>query len=437
MRPIGTSVLRRKSMRLFRIRAGAFLIAALVSLALTSSAQVTSGNLVGTVFDPAGSTVPGAQIVATNTATGVETQTTATTAGAYRLENLPIGGYTLVATSPGFSKSELTGINITLNQTVTANFNLQIGKASTQVVEVVEAAVAIDTSTAQIQTTFDSKQLADLPSASGGQNNTGVINLSLLSAGVTTSGGAGYGEGPSVGGQRPTNNNFTIEGVDNNRLDITGPTVTVPNDAVAEFSVLANQFSPDFGHSSGGQFNEVVKSGTNEFHGAAYEYFANRNLNAADNLNFVEGNALHPRYDNNRFGGDFGGPIKRNKLFFFGDYEFNPVGQTVSTFYYAPTAVGYNLLSGLPGINQTNLSIYKQYLGTASAAVDPSTLPNGTPVLIAPGPGSNQSLGTGVFAAGQGVLQLPVGLVSSGLPNFFNQEYGVASVDYNISDTDS
>jgi hypothetical protein len=424
-------------MNLFRIRAGAFLIAALVSLALTSSAQVTSGNLVGTVFDPAGSTVPGAQIVATNTATGVETQATATTAGAYRLENLPIGGYTLVATSPGFSKSELRGINITLNQTVTANFNLQIGKASTQVVDVVEAAVAIDTSTAQIQTTFDSKQLADLPSASGGQNGTGVINLSLLSAGVTTSGGAGYGEGPSVGGQRPTNNNFTVEGVDNNRLDITGPTVTVPNDAVAEFSVLENQFSPDFGHSSGGQFNEVVKSGTNEFHGAAYEYFANRNLNAADNLNFVEGNALHPRYDNNRFGGDFGGPIKRNKLFFFGDYEFNPVGQTSSTFYYAPTAAGYNLLSGLPGINQNNLSIYKQYLGTAPVAADPSTLPNGTPVLIAPGPGSNQSLGTGVFATGQGTLQLPVGLVSSGLPNFFNQEYGVASVDYNISDTDS
>ena len=100
--------------------------------------------------------------------------------------------------------------------------------------------------------------------------------------------------------------------------------MTVPNDAVAEFSVLQNQFSPDFGHSSGGQFNQVVKSGSNEFHGTAYEYLQNRDLNAADNLNFVQGNPLHPRFDNNRFGGTFGGPIKSNKLFFFFNYEYNP-----------------------------------------------------------------------------------------------------------------
>src|SRR6185312_4119460 len=155
--------------------------------------------------------------------------------------------------------------------------------------------------------------------------------LSLLNAGVTTSGGSGYGTGPSVGGQRPTNNNFTIEGIDNNSLSVTGPIVTVPTDAVAEFSVLQNQFSPDFGHSSGGQFNQVVKSGANEFHGALYEYFNNRNLDAADNLDFVKGNPLHPRSDTNRFGGNFGGPIKRNKLFFFADYEYQPSGGTASS----------------------------------------------------------------------------------------------------------
>src|SRR5262249_10532514 len=152
------------------------------------------------------------------------------------------------------------------------------------------SAAAIDTTTAQVQTTFQTRQLADLGAASTG---SGVINLSLLSAGVTSSGGAGQGTGPSVGGQRPTNNSFTIEGIDNNSLAVTGPVVTIPNDAVSEFSILQNQFSADFGHSSGGQFNQVIKSGTNEFHGMAYDYFNNRNLDAADVLNYNLGNPLH------------------------------------------------------------------------------------------------------------------------------------------------
>ncbi|MBV9404017.1 MAG: TonB-dependent receptor, partial [Acidobacteriaceae bacterium] len=236
----------------------------------------------------------------------------------------------------------------------------------------------------------------------------------------------------------PTNNNFTIEGIDNNNLGVTGPVVKVPNDAVSEFSVLQNQFSPDFGHSSGGQFNQVVKSGTNEFHGQLYEYFQNRNLNAADNLDAVEGNPLHPRSDNNRFGGNFGGPIRHNKLFFFGDYEYNPIGSAAGTAYYAPTAAGYATLTALPGISQTNLTQFKKYLGTAATAADPSTLPFGSAVTVAPGPGSNESLGTGVFAPNAtGAVNIPVGLISSSLPAYGNYEYGVGSIDYNISDKDS
>ena len=102
---------------------------------------------------------------------------------------------------------------------------------------------------------------AELPMAAN--HLGGVLNLSLLGAGVASSGGFGVGTGPSVGGQRPRNNNFTIEGVDNNRKDVTGPAVAIPNDAVAEFTVLQNQFSAEFGHSSGGQFNTVLRGGTN------------------------------------------------------------------------------------------------------------------------------------------------------------------------------
>jgi hypothetical protein len=411
----------------------------LVTVAAPIFSQQTSGNLVGIIYDPAGATVPGVKVVAHNNATGVEVAITTTSAGDYRFSNLPAGVYTLNVAAPGFAGSEVRNVEVNLNQTGTANITLQLAKASQTVEVTTSATVAIDTSGAQIQTTFDSKQLADLPSASGGQNNSGVLNVSLLAAGVTSSGGAGYGMGPSVGGQRPTNNNFTIEGVDNNDLSVTGPVVSVPNDAVAEFSMLQNQFSSDFGHSSGGQFNEVVKSGTNQFHGEAYEYLENKNFNAADTLSAVLGNPPHPRFDDNRFGGNFGGPIKRNKLFFFGDYEFNPVGQTAATGYYAPTAAGYGLLAGLPGINQTNLGVFQKYLGTATSATAPAGLPTGSPVLVAPGPGSNESLGTGVFAtaAAPGALTVPVGLVSSSLPSFFNQEFGVGSVDYNISDKDS
>jgi hypothetical protein len=390
-------------------------------------AQLTSGNLTGTIYDQTGAIVPGATVVAHNTATGVDSTTSATSGGEYRFENLPIGAYSLIITSPGFAKAEVGNVNVQLNQTITTNVTLAIGQATTSV-QVTEAAVSIDTTTAQVQTTYEAKQLADLASASSG---SGVINLSLLNAGVTTSGGTGYGVGPSVGGQRPTNNSFTIEGIDNNALSVTGPVVTVPNDAVSEFSVLQNQFSPDFGHSSGGQFNQIVKSGTNEFHGAAYEYFQNRNLNAADNLSFVEGNPLHPRSDSNRFGGYFGGPIKRNKLFFFGDYEYAPSGGVNSTFYSAPTAAGYATLSALPGVSQTNLAQFQKYLGTAAA-------PDGTSALIAPGPGSNESLQTGVFAPGaSGAIGIPLGTTSVSLPSYQNAEYGVGSIDYNISERDS
>ncbi len=240
----------------------------------------------------------------------------------------------------------------------------------------------------------------------------------MLNAGVASSGAIGVGYGPSVGGQRPRNNNFTIEGIDNNDKSTTGPLVTVPNDAVAEFTVLQNQFSPEFGHSSGGQFNQVVKSGTNEFHGSLYEYFENRNMNAADNLDSVQGNPLHPRYDYNRFGGTFGGPIKRNKLFFFANYEYNPVGSTASTYYFAPTQTGYNTLASIPGVSPTNLSIFQKYLGVAPTVSPANQLPNGTPVTV-------------------GSRAIDVGQISSSLPKYTNYESGVGALDYNISDRDA
>jgi hypothetical protein len=339
---------------------------ALVLLALGAQAfaQTTSGELTGTVFDATGAVVPSATITATNEDTGIVTTALTTVAGQYRINNLLVGKYDLSVTASGFKKAELKNVTVTLNQVATTNVTLQIGQ-SAQTVEVAAEAAAIDTSTAQLQQTYTAQQLESLSMTSTG---SGVINAALLQAGVATGGAVGVGTGPSVGGQRPRNNNFTVEGIDNNNKSVTGPLVQVPNDAVSEFTVIANQFSPEFGHSSGGQFNQIIKSGTNQFHGTAYEYFANRNLNAADNLSAVQGNPLHPRYDNNRFGANFGGPIKRDKLFFFVNWEYNPISQTAGTSYDAPTAAGYSLLAGIPGINTTNLQQYQKYLGAAPTA---------------------------------------------------------------------
>src|SRR5204863_9520836 len=137
----------------------------------------------------------------------------------------------------------------------------------------------------------------ELPMAA--DSNGGVYNLALIGAGVASSGGVGVGYGPSIGGQRPRNNSFNVDGVDNNRKDVTGPVLFIPNDAVAEFTVLQNQFSAEFGHSSGGQFNTVLRGGTNQMHGMVYDYLQNRHLNAMDQADKRQGLTANPRFDLN------------------------------------------------------------------------------------------------------------------------------------------
>jgi len=171
----------------------------------------------------------------------------------------------------------------------------------------------LDTTTAQVTNDFTSQQVEDLPSATIG---SGVLNLSLLDSGLQRAVAWGWEAGLRSAASVRENNNFTIEGVDNNDTSVTGTLVTVPNDAVAEFSVLQNQFSPEFGHSSGAQFNTIVQSGTNEFHGLAYVYNQNRNYNALDTLQKLSGLTTVPRFDDNRFGGNFGGPIFKQQAFF-------------------------------------------------------------------------------------------------------------------------
>jgi hypothetical protein len=308
--------------RLSMLRAISFALLSMAIIAASATgafAQAISGNLVGTVLDSSSAVVPGAAVAVTKIDTSVTTTTTTNSTGAYHFENLPVGTYKVTVTSRGF-KTAIQQVDVVLNQTGTLNVTLSPG-ATTETIEVSGVAATIDTTSAQLQSTYDNRYSQDLGITSAGGVGAGVLNLSLLSPGVAQVSSMGIGVGPSVGGQRPYNNNFTVEGVDNNNKAVTGNLITVPNDAVDNFTLLTNQFNTEFGHSSGGQFNTTIKSGTNSFHGSLYEYFRNRNLNAIDNAFVLQGFTSNPRFDSNRYGGTFGGPIIKNKLFFFTNFE--------------------------------------------------------------------------------------------------------------------
>jgi hypothetical protein len=396
-----------------------FLLSGLLGLsAMPVLGQAVDGNVFGTILDSQGAAVVGADVTATNTETNITASTKSGATGEYRFDHLLVGTYRITAKMVAFKTiSEL--VQVELNKTVTRNVTLLPGVTS-ETVEVSGVPPVLDTTTAQLQNTYHSKQLEDLPIASVG---SGVINLSLLDAGVATSGGVGLGSGPSVSGQRPRNNNFTVEGVDNNDKSVTGPLLQLPNDAVDQFTVLQNQFSPEFGHSSGGQFNQTIKSGTNNFHGRLYEYFQNRKLNAMDSqlaLSEVS-NGLPIRktpYDNNRFGGQIGGPIIKNKLFFFTNWEYNPVKNYSFSTGCAPTAAGYALLAADPAVNQTNLSIFQNYVPAAARTAPASDLNCSGSSAI----GSNADVPIG-----------DVGFAGGYYSNFLT---GVTSMDYNISQQD-
>ena len=398
-------------------------LALVLGLALVSNvnAQVISGDLVGTILDKTGAVVPNASVEAVNAETGVKYTAQANAAGEYRFTNLPVGTYNVSASAANFATTTVNKFQVELNKTSTLQITLDV-KGIANTIEVSGVATALDTTTSQITNTYEEKLNADLPTASVG---LGVLNLSLLSSGVATSGGIGAGTGPSVGGQRPRNNDFTVEGVDNNSKSVTGPLITVPNDAVAEFSFLQNQFTPDFGHSSGGQFNQVIKSGTNSYHGLAYLYNQNRNYDAVDQSTKNNGFTSNQRFDNNRMGGTFGGPILKNKLFFFGNLEYNPIGQAsvLGAPICAPTAAGYSALSGASGVSATNLQILQKYVAPAGAQDTSGTC------------GTTPTKGTPSTEVVDGVT-VPEGILSFTGPNFTNNWTGLGSIDYDFSSKD-
>ena len=412
------------------------LIAMLFCCGSTAWAQLTSGDIAGTVSDKLGAAIPDASISVKNTATGIVTETKANSVGEFHVPNLLAGNYDISASANGFATFVLKGFQVQLNNTASAKIVLSVA-SSTSIVEVsAEAGSVIDTTTVQLQSSFETEELQNLPTSGVG---LGVLNLSLLVPGVASSGAIGAGTGPSVGGQRPRANNYTIEGIDNNNKSVTGPLLYVPNDAVGEFTVITNQFSPEFGHSVGGQFNTVITSGTNKIHGTAYEYFQNRNLNAE---NAIEGGKVpNPRYDYNRYGGQVGGPILKDRLFYFGNFERQTTGQSSSYYLCTPTAAGLSALGTIPNLSTTNVAQFSKYMLVSPSQVDASAdnacfNQSTGPQTLTVYDGTGYNANTGEFGSGT-PYSIPLGNYNVQAPSYSNFDALTVSTDLRISSKDS
>src|SRR5205085_1616312 len=244
-----------------------------------ASAQRLGGTLRVTVADSTGAGIADAKVMVTNEATNVSIMTTASSAATYVFPNLLVGSYTVTVEKPGFKKAVNRGVQVESNQVAEVAATLEVGNA-TAVVEVTAGADLVKTESSELGATFSNQVVNDLPVNTLGGD---VKELAVFAPGTTTQEGGVLGSGGSIGGTRPRFNGFSIDGVDDNRVDVNGPTQPVIQESVAEFTLLTNQFSAEYGHSAGGQFNIVTKSGSNSWNGAGWWYNRNRNYNAPDN----------------------------------------------------------------------------------------------------------------------------------------------------------
>src|ERR1700676_301604 len=354
-------------------------------------AQRDTGTLRGQVLDPSGAVIPDAQVTVSNQQTGVAVKVLTTSAGTYEFPSLLPGTDKVGGEANGFKGFVAKDVAVLANQVNVVDARVELGVAS-ETVEVDSGAVAVQTTSATLNNNFDSRDVTELPNAAGVLNGS-PLNLAVLAPNVVAQPGGVTGIGGSVGGTRPRDNNFTVDGVDDNNLNVTGNNSTVIPDAVAEFALTTNQFSAEYGHSAGGQFSIVTKTGGNNWHGSGEWYNQNRNYNSLDNLtkNAIAGGTIpgQPNFDNNRFGGTLGGPLVKNKWFIFGAYEYTTLhGQGSATSLIGPTAAGLSMLQGMAADSAVkNVLANFPIAATSNLApitVNGQSIPIGNLIIISP-----------------------------------------------------
>ena len=357
-----------------------FIACFLLARTQTASAQgIVTGTITGTITDASGAVVPGAPVVATNTATGIKISGKTDSSGGINLKDVPLGTYTVVVTAPSFAPLKIDNLQVSSGGTSSVGTQHLSVSSSAQEISVSTAQNLLETTQAQITSTFDSTQITDLPTGGG------LDRLTLLIPGVVRTLADNFsntnGIGFSSNGQRGRSNNFEIDGQSNNDNSVAGPQYFFRNeDSLQEFQVLTNNFGAQYGRNQGSIVNYITKSGTNAFHGTAFENYVGSwgsSLTQGQKsalLGFCApgqitsttvpcSTVVVPRVTANEFGGSFGGPIFKDKLFFFGSTLFrritngaSPSISTTST----PTPAGLTALTTAFPNNPFVTSLIKQ-----------------------------------------------------------------------------
>jgi hypothetical protein len=313
------------------------LLSCLALCLLSLRAQTTEGAIVGTVKDPSGAVITGAVVTVTNMDTDITVKATSDSSGAYVVTPLHVGRYSVTVEATGFKRSVHSDITVNVQDRIRVDTTLEVGSVTDQV-EVAAAAPMLETDTSYLGQVVESQRIVDLP-----LNGRFFTRLAVLTAGVAPTPAGARDEntgGFSANGVRPYQNNFLLDGVDNNSLSedlvsqqsfVIGP----PPDAISEFKVQTNSMSAEFGRSGGAVLNVTIKSGTNDLHGSAYEFLRNSDLDAKNY--FDSPTSSIPPFKMNQFGFSIGGPVwipklynGRNRTFFFFDYQGTRIrtGQT-------------------------------------------------------------------------------------------------------------
>ena len=308
------------------------LLAGVLGISQIAFSQEVTAAIVGTVSDPSGAPITGADVVATDTERGTVREVKTNDAGAYNLTRLPVGTYTLKVTAQGFQTSTRQSFTLVLNQTARIDVQMKVGQVS-EVVQVTGDNPVLQTERAEVSTIIDAQTNERLPLAT-----RNYVQLTLLAPGSVSPNPANFNLGdntvsgarPYINGNREQANNFVLDGMDNNQVSDNLLGFTPTPDAIQEFNLITQNASAEFGNFQGGIVSATIKSGTNDFHGDIWEYFRNDKLNSnswENRFNSAPRNLL--RW--NMFGGTIGGPIVKNKLFFFFDYQGQRFDHPAST----------------------------------------------------------------------------------------------------------
>ncbi|HEX4169030.1 MAG TPA: carboxypeptidase regulatory-like domain-containing protein [Bryobacteraceae bacterium] len=433
-----SSAPRAPSARLARCIATLFSIYAIAQWTPSAAAQEVTASITGQVTDPSGAVISGAKVTATDQQRGTEWPTTTNGDGTYNLLRLPIGTYNLTVEQPGFQTAKQTGIQLVLNQVARLDISLQVGTSAT-VMEVNSTPPLLQTQSMELGTVIDAQTNVQIPLAT-----RNYIQLTLLAPGAVTPDPSGFkgsqttfnSARPYINGNREQSNNFVLDGMDNNQISDNLVAYAPSVDAIQEFNEITQNASAEFGNFMGGITSVSIKSGTNQFHGDAFEFVRNDKLNANEWYENLTGQPK-PLLRWNEFGGSLGGPIKKDKLFIFGDYQ----GSRFDT----PASTGtISVLTPLE--RQGNFS---QLLVASVDNPTPTQLYN--PYVVQPN--GNRMPFAGNIIPVQYLSKVALNIINSqyypaatnsGLRNnqtntshsYTNGDQGDVKVDYNISDKD-